>query len=436
VHPLFRAALRRELADPADVADVQRRAATWFWEHGLVEDAIRVRLDAGDHDGAADWLVRGATTFLSSGRIGVLAELGGRLDPAVVAGSVPLVLSLAWAAGVTGRLDRASELLDRADDRLATGAPDPGFPGFASASGAAAALRAVYGTAAVDSPAIALEAAREAVAAEIDPALPGWVAARVALGGALLSDDRPAEARAALDAAWRAPAVRVLPVINRLEVAGLLAWCLVQPEDDDAADPDRDTHALRLLRGTADDAAALEAQLGDAAAGALALRYATSGVLDRRAGRLAAARERSARAADLVGISTHPAVAVVVLLSAAETALADDDPSAALRLLDRAREAMLDAPPSPARTQHLAALEARAGSRAAVRARPRMPEPLTDREVSVLRALRGPLSRREISAELRLSINTVKGYTKSLYRKLDAGSRREAVERGRELGLC
>jgi hypothetical protein len=31
--------------------------------------------------------------------------------------------------------------------------------------------------------------------------------------------------------------------------------------------------------------------------------------------------------------------------------------------------------------------------------------------------------------------NVAKGYTKSLYRKLGAASRAEAVERGRELGL-
>jgi LuxR family maltose regulon positive regulatory protein len=34
-----------------------------------------------------------------------------------------------------------------------------------------------------------------------------------------------------------------------------------------------------------------------------------------------------------------------------------------------------------------------------------------------------------------LSINTVKGYTKGLYRKLDVATRQDAVARGRELGL-
>lgn len=47
---------------------------------------------------------------------------------------------------------------------------------------------------------------------------------------------------------------------------------------------------------------------------------------------------------------------------------------------------------------------------------------MTDRELSLLRALQGPLSQREIGAELYLSVNTVKGYTKSLYRKLGAAS--------------
>jgi LuxR family maltose regulon positive regulatory protein len=62
-------------------------------------------------------------------------------------------------------------------------------------------------------------------------------------------------------------------------------------------------------------------------------------------------------------------------------------------------------------------------------------EELTDRELSILRALQGPLTQREIGRELYLSINTVKGYTKSLYRKLGVASRGEAVERARRLAL-
>jgi LuxR family maltose regulon positive regulatory protein len=62
-------------------------------------------------------------------------------------------------------------------------------------------------------------------------------------------------------------------------------------------------------------------------------------------------------------------------------------------------------------------------------------EELTDREASILRALQGQRSQREIGAAMFLSVNTVKGYTKSLYRKLDVSSREAAVQRGRLLGL-
>jgi LuxR family maltose regulon positive regulatory protein len=60
---------------------------------------------------------------------------------------------------------------------------------------------------------------------------------------------------------------------------------------------------------------------------------------------------------------------------------------------------------------------------------------LSDRELVVLRLLPGDSSLREIASSLFLSLNTVKTHSRSIYRKLDASSRQEAVERGRELGL-
>jgi LuxR family maltose regulon positive regulatory protein len=85
----------------------------------------------------------------------------------------------------------------------------------------------------------------------------------------------------------------------------------------------------------------------------------------------------------------------------------------------------------------LDALEARIGRSAsrAARVRGDVVEELTDRETAILRALRGPLTAREIGAELHLSLNTVKGYAKSLYRKLGVETRSDAVRRGHELGL-
>jgi len=60
-------------------------------------------------------------------------------------------------------------------------------------------------------------------------------------------------------------------------------------------------------------------------------------------------------------------------------------------------------------------------------------EPLSDRERDVLRLLPTLLRTPEIAGELFVSVNTVKTHVKSIYRKLDVSSRRDAVARGREL---
>ncbi|WFE52433.1 LuxR C-terminal-related transcriptional regulator [Micromonospora sp. WMMD1155] len=62
-------------------------------------------------------------------------------------------------------------------------------------------------------------------------------------------------------------------------------------------------------------------------------------------------------------------------------------------------------------------------------------EPLTERELTILRYLQSILSNVEIAGELSLSVNTVKTHVRNIYRKLDATRRREAVRRARELRL-
>ena len=56
-------------------------------------------------------------------------------------------------------------------------------------------------------------------------------------------------------------------------------------------------------------------------------------------------------------------------------------------------------------------------------------------ELAVLRCLAAGLSRREIGAQLYISLNTVKTHTRELYRKLGATSRADAVARAEALGL-
>jgi len=64
-----------------------------------------------------------------------------------------------------------------------------------------------------------------------------------------------------------------------------------------------------------------------------------------------------------------------------------------------------------------------------------LPEPLTPRELTILRLLATTMSTGEIAAELCLSVNTVKTHLASIYRKLPASRRREAVLRARDLEL-
>jgi DNA-binding CsgD family transcriptional regulator len=60
---------------------------------------------------------------------------------------------------------------------------------------------------------------------------------------------------------------------------------------------------------------------------------------------------------------------------------------------------------------------------------------LTSREEAVLHCLQGNLSLREIGEQMYVSANTVKSHTRAVYRKLGVSNRREAVQRGRELGI-
>jgi LuxR family maltose regulon positive regulatory protein len=62
-------------------------------------------------------------------------------------------------------------------------------------------------------------------------------------------------------------------------------------------------------------------------------------------------------------------------------------------------------------------------------------EPLSDRELEVLRLLPSQLTNREIGDLLWISTNTVKFHVRNIYRKLEADRRTQAVENARSLGL-
>ena len=62
-------------------------------------------------------------------------------------------------------------------------------------------------------------------------------------------------------------------------------------------------------------------------------------------------------------------------------------------------------------------------------------DPLSERELEVLRMLKTELTGPEIARELMVSLNTLRTHTKNIYNKLGVNNRRSAVSRAEELKL-
>jgi LuxR family maltose regulon positive regulatory protein len=232
-----------------------------------------------------------------------------------------------------------------------------------------------------------------------------------------------------LSSLWRERQVDSWPSWLVLMVAGTLAVCLVEAGRGDECD--------QVIRAAAPLAATVEREGRQASTPGLAAlrlaegrrRYETA---DAEA---AAAMLRSAVA--LTELHPRPSVLSRGLMYLADAELACGERRAARAALSRAREIVEDEPVSAFAVELLEEAEARIGrvaARAVARSDPLMGE-LTDRELSILRALQGSASQREIGSALFLSINTIKAYNKSLYRKLRVASRQDAVAAARDLGL-
>jgi LuxR family maltose regulon positive regulatory protein len=65
----------------------------------------------------------------------------------------------------------------------------------------------------------------------------------------------------------------------------------------------------------------------------------------------------------------------------------------------------------------------------------RLAEPLSERELDVLRLLSSDLDGPDIARELTVSLNTLRTHTKNIYAKLGVNNRRAAVRQAAELNL-
>ena len=427
-HGLLRDVLRRELeADPDAVPALLTRAAGWYAGEGQLDEAVRHLIAAGDAAGAMDLLRSSEGWFFERGAAATYLQLGEDAASAGGPADAEVFLMLAYAAVLSGRFDRVRSWCDAAEPLVDE--PTVSIDGWLSARALLLTMRAAYGHVDDDRTAAALAEGRRAVQLETDPEHPGYVLARAALASAHMRCEQYGDAVALLDDAWRRPSRALLPTSALLQTAGLFALNLLHVGELSAAED--------VCAEVAERADAVEGAWGDAAAASITWLTLVGGRLAHRAGDQAVARARLLRAVQLAEVWGRDVELVRALSSLAEAELAAGDREAAREAVTRAREVADAAPIRRLAAEELQAVETRLG-RGAVRAARRVGrlyEDLTDRELSVLRALSGPATQREIGAALFLSVNTVKGYTKSLYRKLGTSSRREAVERGRALGL-
>jgi LuxR family maltose regulon positive regulatory protein len=263
------------------------------------------------------------------------------------------------------------------------------------------------------------DAARTAAELESDPQSPWYALARNALASALYLSGEPDAAAAPLTEALASAAS-----ISAARVAALSLLALVRVDQGQAGQAQELVLTARQLVGDSDLA---ETQQGSSVRTATGAVYAAQG-------RIAEARTEFEHALRVrrrwLGISPWPVIDSLVRLAAVLDDLGERPAAAALA--DEARQ-LLTACPDGAQAQwdRLHRLQ-----RQLTRPRPGAAgEALTEREVTVLRLLRGTLSLREIGQELYLSPNTVKTHTRAAYRKLGVSTRQDAIARAQETGV-
>ncbi len=416
-HRLFVQVLRSELAraEPDIVPVLHQRASAWHRRSGLADEAIRHLHAAGDAAGVINLIARHWYAYVDSGRVATVRGWLNLLGTSTVSADPVAAHCGAWAAALSG--DRES--LRRWLPIVTTGRHDEPLPdGVRSLRSSAALLKGIFG---FDGIGPMRDAAAEAIALETDPASPWYAMARASYAAALYwSGDLAAaakQARAAAAATGSTAGIRL---------QGLAFLSLIAGEQGNLDEAERLAHTA--------------CQIGDGAGSLLAgipqiSLHAATGAVSAWRGRLNEARGEFERALrnrrTQLGISPWPTVEVMLRL--APVLFETRDRPGAVALLAEARQLLTSSPDgADAQLARLDRLERRLahGRRDVTPA-----EPLTGREVAVLRLLRGSLSLREIGEQLFLSQNTIKTHTRAIYRKLGASTRQDAIARGRDSGV-
>ena len=414
-HQLFAQVLRSRLArtEPGVVLTLHERASAWNQAEGLAEEAIDHALAAGDVPRAVDLIANNWHPYVSAGKTRTVLRWIRSLPDEQIAANPLAAHCAAWAAAHSDE----PEALRRWIPAIEAGGQQGPLPdGMRSFRSSAALLRGVYG---FDGLRVMRDSACVAVKLETDPRSPWHGLAKAAYGFSLyLYGDLPA-AEEQLEEAARSEAFTTPLGILGLSVLSLIA---VRRGDLPRA---------RDLASTARDLAA-RCELDDAPQSSLA--YTANGAVYAAQGRYEEALGEFKHAVPSHGRTPgmSPWAALEGMLALAQVLLDLGDSARAAEIIDDAQDVLILHPEDViALTVRLEQLRRR------LTRPPRagLLDPLTDREVAVLRLLQGTLSRREIGQELGVSPNTVKTHTQAIYRKLNASNRHDAVERGRDTGL-
>jgi LuxR family transcriptional regulator, maltose regulon positive regulatory protein len=415
-HHLFRELLQAELRrrEPGLVHDLHVRAAAWYEANAMPEAAIEHAQAAGDNDRVARLVLEHAQPAWASGRVVTVLRWMEWLRAATSAehyGAIAVHGSLILALlGHPGAAERWAAAAERG--------PSSGtLPDGSTMEGTLAYLRAILCRDGVG------EMRRDAQIAwqGLSPASPYRATMLHTEGISYLVEgdlDRAAPILAhAFDVAASANALPLAALI-------LAERCIV------AAHHDRWTEVTGLTQRAV--ALVEDGRFEDYWTSALVYAWAARDSLHRRD--LPMGRYYVERAARLRPLLTYalPVVSVQALLELTRSYLALADPGGAAATLEQVHDILQQRPdlgvlPGQAEELQSRLTKINAGAVGA--------SSLTAAELRLLPLLPTHLSFREIGERLYLSRNTVKTQAYSVYRKLGASSRSEAVTRTHELGL-
>ena len=409
-HQLFADFLRAELErhEPAAVAGLYRRAGDWCLEQGDVPQGVAYLLKAGDHGRAADVVSDLWTRFWESGQRETVQRMLRSFGDEQIRGHVPLALTAGWVYSATCDREKA-ERWARVACRIAVD-DSPSPDGTVSLRSSQTLLRAAL---APDGVARMRSDAELAARLEDRPGSNWHAEAQFHLGCALWLTGAGTSAERHLDIAAREGG----GVNSSVELAALGLLGLIES----------DRGEWQRARRCEERATARLATLGNASDRRLLPLLLLEGRLlahEHDPG-LAANLAQVADALDrMVAIAWMTVLAGIVV---GECLLAHGDLEGARRWEERARRASAEGGDSGVLEVRLQRLQLALKGRAS--------QEVSPAELRVLAMLPTHLSLARIARDLCVSTNTVKTHCKSLYRKLDVGSRADAVEAARALGL-